>query len=88
MPVRGPFALDDLIGRRFELASRGPGSIKTRRRWAYTGRLLGDPAESVARAMGALFLQPTSAAPLEHVSSRRTLVRLHHGHGRPRIELS
>ncbi len=34
---------------------------QTRRRWAYSGRLLGDPAASVARAMGALFLQPSSS---------------------------
>ena len=34
---------------------------QARRRWAYTGRLLGDPAASVARAMAALFLQPNSA---------------------------
>lgn len=30
------------------------------RRWAYTGRLIGDPAESVYRAMCSLFLQPKS----------------------------
>ncbi len=60
-PVRGLFALDDLIGRRFELASQGSWLDHTRWRWAYTGRLLGGPAESVAHAMGALFLQPTSA---------------------------
>jgi hypothetical protein len=49
--LRGRYAVDDLIGRRFE----------TGQRWAYTGRLLGDPAASVARAMGALFLPPESA---------------------------
>src|SRR5205814_7905994 len=32
-----------------------------RRRWAYAGRLLGNPAASVARAMGSLFLQPAAA---------------------------
>ena len=37
---------------------RTPGARRSRRRWAFTGRLLGDPAASVARAMGALFLQP------------------------------
>ncbi|MEO6811874.1 MAG: hypothetical protein ABI353_22420, partial [Isosphaeraceae bacterium] len=30
-------------------------------RWAYTGRLIGDPAESVYRAMCSLFLQPRVA---------------------------
>jgi len=30
-------------------------------RWAYAGRILGDPAQSVYRAMCALFLQPDSA---------------------------
>jgi hypothetical protein len=54
------YALDDLIGR--ELEGRDyPRLDEPRRRWAYTGRLLGDPAASVARAMGALFLQPGSA---------------------------
>ena len=57
---RGLYALDDLIGRRIELGVRGPWFEKTRRRWAYTGRLLGDSAASVARAMGSLFLQPGS----------------------------
>jgi hypothetical protein len=59
--ARGNFALDDLIGR---VLQRGPGGswlLKSRQRWAYAGRLLGDPAASVARAMGALFLQPSSA---------------------------
>ena len=57
-PARGIQALDDLIGR--ALAGE-PGSQSlpgSRRRWAFTGRLLGDPAASVARAMGALFLSP------------------------------
>jgi hypothetical protein len=35
-----------------------------RRRWAFTGRLVGDPAASVYRAMCSLFLQPRSAALL------------------------
>jgi hypothetical protein len=59
--VRGVYAVDDLIGRVFDAAVRGGWLNQTRRRWAYTGRLLGDPAASVARAMGALFLQPDSA---------------------------
>ncbi len=59
-PARGIYALDDLIGRRLE--PDGAGWLdRTRRRWAYAGRLLGDPAASVARAMAALFLQPKSA---------------------------
>ena len=60
-PIRGVYALDDLIGRVFDAASRAVWMEQTRRRWAYSGRLLGDPPASVARAMGALFLQPSSA---------------------------
>jgi hypothetical protein len=60
-PIRGLYALDDLVGRRLEAVPRGNWLNQARTRWAYTGRLLGDPAESVAHAMGALFLQPTSA---------------------------
>jgi hypothetical protein len=60
-PIRGVYALDDLIGRVFDAATQGGWLQQARRRWAYTGRLLGDPAASVARAMGALFLQPSSA---------------------------
>ena len=33
----------------------------SRRRWAYTGRLLGDPATSAYQAMCSLFLQPKTA---------------------------
>ena len=84
--MRGIYALDDLIGRRFELASQGAWLDQTRRRWAYTGRLLGDPAASVARAMGALFLQPTSALLWNTYPAGRILVRLHDGPGRPRLE--
>ena len=40
---------------------RSQGLDASRRRWAYAGRLLGDPAASVARAMGALFLQPAAS---------------------------
>ena len=44
-------AVDDALG-------RGEGG----NRWAYAGRLLGDPAQSVYRAMCSLFLQPDSAS--------------------------
>lgn len=47
----GVAAFDDLAGR----------DTETLRRWAYVGRLSGDPAESVYRAMCALFLQPRTA---------------------------
>jgi hypothetical protein len=58
--TRGIYALDDLVGRRLD--PDGDGWLnRTRHRWAYAGRLLGDPAASVARAMAALFLQPSSA---------------------------
>ena len=60
-PIRGVYALDDLIGRVFDASPQSGWMEQTRRRWAYTGRLLGDPAASVAHAMGALFLQPESA---------------------------
>ena len=59
--VRGIHALDDLIGRNLEGEPDAQGLNASRRRWAYTGRLLGDPAASVARAMGALFLRPATA---------------------------
>jgi hypothetical protein len=59
-PSRGIYALDDLVGRRLD--PDNPGRLDlARKRWAYTGRLLGDPASSLARAMAALFLQPESA---------------------------
>ncbi|MFI5460253.1 MAG: hypothetical protein ACHRXM_32960, partial [Isosphaerales bacterium] len=60
-PAGGVYALDDLIGRGLKGGPAGSGPGRILRRWAYTGRLLGDPAASVARAMGALFLQPSSA---------------------------
>ncbi len=60
-PARGILALDDLIGRELPGNSDAQGLNGSRRRWAYAGRLLGDPAASVARAMGALFLHPSSA---------------------------
>jgi hypothetical protein len=60
-PLRGRYAVDDLLGRGFKPGERGGWWNQTRQRWAYAGRLLGDPAASVARAMGALFLQPESA---------------------------
>jgi hypothetical protein len=59
--ARGHYALDDLIGRILRGGPSGDWLLRSRKRWAYTGRLLGDPAASVARAMGALFLQPSSA---------------------------
>jgi hypothetical protein len=46
----GQSAFDDLLGRGHD-----------RRRWAFTGRLLGDGAAGVYRAMCSLFLQPRSA---------------------------
>ncbi|HKI16473.1 MAG TPA: hypothetical protein VKA15_01255, partial [Isosphaeraceae bacterium] len=59
-PARGTYALDDLIGRRLD--PDGEGWLnRMRHRWAYAGRLIGDSASSVARAMAALFLQPKSA---------------------------
>ena len=59
--ARGIHALDDLIGRDLEGEPDARGLNGARRRWAFTGRLLGDPAASVARAMGALFLAPDPA---------------------------
>ena len=61
-PARGVYALDDLIGRTLVGGPSLGGLERSRRRWAYTGRIIGDPAASVARAMGALFLEPRSAA--------------------------
>ena len=58
--VRGIHALDDLIGRNLEGEPEARGLDASRQRWAYAGRLLGDPAASVARAMGALFLRPAA----------------------------
>ena len=60
-PARGVYALDDLIGRALVGGPSLGGIERSRRRWAYTGRMIGDPAASVARAMGALFLNPRSA---------------------------
>ena len=60
-PARGIYALDDLIGRTLVGGPSLGGIEKSRRRWAYAGRIIGDPAASVARAMGALFLHPRSA---------------------------
>jgi len=56
---RGDRAVDDLLGR--ELPPGTADVDGARRRWAYTGRLLGDAPASVYRAMAALFLQPESA---------------------------
>lgn len=44
-------AVDDRLGR----------SAGSNQRWAFTGRILGDPTESAYRAMCSLFLQPESA---------------------------
>jgi hypothetical protein len=60
-PARGIQCLDDLIGRVLVGGPGAEGLNDSRRRWAFTGRLLGDPAASVARAMGALFLAPDDA---------------------------
>ncbi len=57
--VRGEHALDDLIGRLLE--TNEGGLAHSRSRWAFTGRLLGNPAVSVYRAMCSLFLQPDTA---------------------------
>ena len=57
--VRGEHALDDLIGRL--LKTNEGGLAHSRSRWAFTGRLLGNPAASVYRAMCSLFLQPDTA---------------------------
>jgi hypothetical protein len=59
--VRGHCALDDLVGRILRGGPGGSWLLRSRQRWAYTGRLLGDSAASVARAMCALFLEPSSA---------------------------
>ena len=53
-PFPGPAAIDDLLGR----------EGRSGRRWAYCGRLLGDPVQGVYEAMSALFLQPESATLL------------------------
>ncbi len=53
----GPAAFDDLIGR---LPPEAPN--KPRSRWAYTGRLIGDPVSSLYRAMCSLFLETNRAA--------------------------
>jgi hypothetical protein len=60
-PASGIYAVDDLIGRRLEGDPDDSGLSRSRWRWSYVGRLIGGPAASVARAMAALFLQPSSA---------------------------
>jgi hypothetical protein len=57
--VNGEHALDDLVGRLLETDE--VGLAQSRSRWAFTGRLLGNPATSVYRAMCSLFLRPDSA---------------------------
>jgi hypothetical protein len=59
--ARGIHSLDDLIGRVLVGGLDAQGLSSARRRWAFTGRLVGDPAASVATAMGALFLAPDLA---------------------------
>jgi hypothetical protein len=56
----GPAAFDDLV-------ARSPGSG---RRWAFTGRLVGDLTASVYRAMCSLFLQPESTLLLNAYTER------------------
>ncbi|MBX6313046.1 MAG: hypothetical protein IRY99_09055 [Isosphaeraceae bacterium] len=51
LSAEGTAAFDDRIAR----------VADTQRRWAFTGRLLGDPVASVYRAMCSLFLQPRAA---------------------------
>ncbi len=68
--VRGEHALDDLIGRLLE--TNEGGLAQSRSRWAFTGRLLGNPAASVYRAMCCLFLQPDSAVLWDTYSGGRT----------------
>jgi hypothetical protein len=84
--ARGIYALDDLVGRRLDGAVGGRLDL-ARKRWAYAGRLVGDPAASVARAMAALFLQPKSAllwntysggAPWSDYDMSRAAGRLRH----------
>ncbi len=57
--ANGEHALDDLVGRL--LPTGQAGLEQSRSRWAFTGRLLGNPASSLYRAMCSLFLQPESA---------------------------
>lgn len=61
LPARGPSAFDDLIGRNH--GDRG--------RWAFAGRLVGDPAASVYQAMCSLFLQPRSAILIDGYAPER-----------------
>ncbi len=55
---RGLLAVDDLIGRVLAGEPDAGCLERARTRWAFTGRLTGDPAASVYRAMGAMFLAP------------------------------
>ena len=61
--VQGEYALDDLIGRVLTDDQNFDQDklAQAKSRWAYTGRLLGDPAASVYRAMCALFLEPEAS---------------------------
>ena len=79
--VRGEHALDDLIGRLLE--TNEGGLAQSRSRWAFTGRLLGNPAASVYRAMCSLFLQPDTALLWDTYSGGPYLVGLPDDGSRP-----
>ncbi|MHB1557299.1 MAG: hypothetical protein ACYC61_07455, partial [Isosphaeraceae bacterium] len=55
---RGILAVDDLIGRVLAGEPDAGCLERAQARWAFTGRLTGDPSSSVYRAMGAMFLAP------------------------------
>lgn len=57
--MSGDRAVDDLIGR--VIPPGAPDLERSLVRWAYVGRIPGDAAASVYRAMCALFLQPEAA---------------------------
>ena len=79
--VRGEHALDDLIGRLLE--TNEGGLAHSRSRWAFTGRLLGNPAASVYRAMCSLFLQPDTALLWDTYNAGPYLVGLPDDGSRP-----
>ena len=54
-------AFDDLILRGPKYESQTGESSRGENRWAYAGRIDGDPVKSVYRAMCSLFLKPSSA---------------------------
>ncbi len=57
----GEYALDDFMGRIRDRDESSDWLTRFKGRWAFVGRLTGDPAASVAHAMASLFLQPTTA---------------------------